>query len=232
MSNKVLSKRKAPNTPTHPPPCACYSQLPILLVGLVGASSLAGATCSRVSPILLLQRLPRPFGFLSVAHSVPLLVASTSITAAAAFIRPSIVAADEPTTTGNVSEDGAKRGPKPKLTLAKKKTIARSAMALKPKGIEPSVAAVIENCPESLDQHRLPSLCSSSPLGLCVSAALSEHGGNTKAARWPGSGHTALWVRGTLPPPFVAAPGGRRGGRGGHCRRDRPPPMEQYGTTM
>ena len=43
-----------------------------------------------------------------------------------------------------------KPGPKPKLTKAKKLCIARSAMALKStQGVEPSVAAVVENCPSA-----------------------------------------------------------------------------------
>jgi hypothetical protein len=48
---------------------------------------------------------------------------------------------------GKVSESAKKRGPKAKLTDQKKKAIARSAMALKASGVEPSVAGVVEKCP-------------------------------------------------------------------------------------
>ena len=43
---------------------------------------------------------------------------------------------------------GAKRGPAPLLTPAKRLCIARSAMAAKSSGDEPCVAAVVHNCPK------------------------------------------------------------------------------------
>jgi hypothetical protein len=48
---------------------------------------------------------------------------------------------------GKVSESAEKRGPKAKLTEHNKKAIARSAMALKASGVEPSVAGVVAKCP-------------------------------------------------------------------------------------
>ena len=50
---------------------------------------------------------------------------------------------------GKIKDGAKKRGPKPKLTEAKKLRIARSAMALKRAGVEPSVAGVVEKCPEA-----------------------------------------------------------------------------------
>ena len=50
---------------------------------------------------------------------------------------------------GKVKEGAKKRGPKPQLTEAKKLRIARSAMALKDAGVEPSVAGAVEKGPEA-----------------------------------------------------------------------------------
>ena len=52
------------------------------------------------------------------------------------------VAADAVWYPGKVTEHAAKRGPKPLFPAAKKLQVARSAMALKRRGLEPTVAAV------------------------------------------------------------------------------------------
>ena len=45
---------------------------------------------------------------------------------------------------GKVKPDPQKRGPKPVMTIAKKRAIASAAMGLKRAGVEPSVANVVE----------------------------------------------------------------------------------------
>ena len=59
------------------------------------------------------------------------------------------IAADALWYPGKVALTAKKPGPKPLLTEAKKLLNARSAMALKEGGEEPSVAAVIQRCPKA-----------------------------------------------------------------------------------
>ena len=50
---------------------------------------------------------------------------------------------------GKVTEGARKRSPKIKFTKGKKRAVALSAMSLKKKGIEPTVSAVVAQCPKS-----------------------------------------------------------------------------------
>ena len=55
---------------------------------------------------------------------------------------------------GKVTEGAQKRGPKIKFTKGKKRAVALSAMSLKKKGVEPTVAAVVAQCPKAASNPR------------------------------------------------------------------------------
>ena len=65
---------------------------------------------------------------------------------------------------GKIKPDAEKRGPKVKFTIAKQKLVARSAMALKNPGLEPTVASVLARCgkaannPETGESFSVPTV--------------------------------------------------------------------------
>ena len=82
----------------------------------------------------------------------------------AVFSLHKILKKDQTWHPGKMKPDAKKRGPKVKFTIAKQKLVARSAMALKNSGLEPTVASVLARCgkaannPETGESFSVPTV--------------------------------------------------------------------------